>query len=191
MRQAEKLGRALHGRFEGPASFSAASTWLSSASRKARSASVSRRPAARSPARDRIVAQVVERLLDRRRSSVQSASIGTTLLLFDQFAHRVGLDGQLAGSVLQVGHQLAVKSTITVLPSAREPWPAASGEKGCQGIFDSCSSTVKAKQPDQRGHGRAADPGRHACARRAVSGVRPIHQQANHSPTSSVKVGTK
>ena len=76
---------------------------------------------------------------------------------------------------------------MTVLPSA---WACATaaGENGFQGILGTSSNTVKAKSPTSAA---TAAPPHHATIRRvgSVNGVRPIHQHANHRPTSSVIVG--
>ena len=79
--------------------------------------------------------------------SVQSASSGTTSLLSTSLLHSLGVDGQLRFH-LQLGHQSAVKSTITVLPSARA-WPGPRARTACQGIFEVVEQDREGEHADQ------------------------------------------
>ncbi len=91
---------------------------------------------------------------------------------------------------MQVKHQSAVNSTSTVLPDCFKRASSPS-ENGCQGMIDSCgTSHVNAMNATTAAN---APPWPQASSLRpsvSVSDVRPIHQQAAHSPTIMANVGT-
>ena len=89
---------------------------------------------------------------------------------------------------MQFGHQSAVKSTITVFPSERACC-RASGENGSQGMIGCQNKNVKANRPNRIATAKPPNQAVAFDSIEATAGVRPIHQQANQRPNSSVIVG--
>src|SRR6185437_2119131 len=89
---------------------------------------------------------------------------------------------------LQVRHQSAVKSTITVFSSPVSRSSSAI-ENGCHGSFSPPPVQANEKKPTRPATTAAAPQARSLVPNSAYKGVRPIHQQAAQRPTKKASVG--